>query len=246
MLYLLIVILLAGCGTEKKHMQTASELFQDAQTLFNKKSYKQAAKFYEKFELMYPANEKIMESTYKRGLACFSSRSYAAAAAVFEQFIESYPRCEYTEQATKLLFLCFYNQITRHDRDQAMLEKAIEAGERYREYNLNDLDFEKAFEHLKVMKSFNLLKRTHVALKFIPINWAQALCGANLTINENEQIPIAAEAFFRWIEFLANQKNEKTYKDAKIVFEKMKELHSQSPWFTKATNIMQSISFPTT
>lgn len=229
--------MLCGCMKEETLKDVPPEkIWEDANKFMNNKNYKKAAKYYEDFEIFYPAHKNSQEALFQRGLAHYKNRNYAQAAAVLENFADIYPNTQQSEKAKRIVFFCFYNQITRHDRDQNIREKAIEAGENYAALGKDDKDFEMAFKHAKIMQLFNLLKRVHIALKFFPKKWTQALWASNLVLEKDHAHPIAAECYYRWIEFLTAQNNAKATKDAHMILQKMEEHHKSSEWFQLAQN----------
>lgn len=239
----LFIVLLSGCGVNQpKKADSAQKLIGDAEILFNKGYYKKAAKVYKNFEIMYPSDSKVPQAMYKRGLAYFKAKNFALAAAAFEVYVENYPASEFSADAYKKIFYCFFNQINRNDRDQSVFQKALESGENYKVLGLNDPDFDKAFGSLKELLLGNYLKRIHSAFYHKPAIWPQILIAAKRVIEEDSKNPMAAEAYFRWIEFLSAQKNEKANQDAKFIFAKMKaNIPSENKWIALAQKSINTI-----
>jgi outer membrane protein assembly factor BamD len=240
---LLFIVLLSGCGVDHaKKADSAQKLISDAETLFNSGYYKKAAKVYKNFEIMYPSDSKVPQAMYKRGLAYFKAKNFALAAAAFEVYVENYPASEFSNDAYKKIFYCFFKQINRNDRDQSIFQKALESGENYKALGLEDPEFEKAFDSLRELLLGNYLKRIHSAFYHKPAIWPQILVASKRVIEEYPNNDLSAEAYFRWIEFLAGQKSEFAKKDALFIYEKMKKnITPSNKWFLLASKIVAKI-----
>ncbi len=230
---LLSVLFLFGCE-DKLNSLTVDELLQEANILYENKDYEESIRFFENFELRFPVHEKVPESIYKRAMSYYLSGKYAQAVAVFEVFLDRYPMHDNKIEAQKRLFYCFYNQVSRYDRDYSLLEKALEYGEVYKNMVYNDKEFYEAYSNLTKFFGHYYLHIIHSSLDRSPKYWIQVLWNAHSMIMQHPKNPETAEAYYRVIEFLCAQNNKSTREDAKIMLEQMKVYHSNSQWYALA------------
>lgn len=227
------VFLLSACEDTLNKL-SADELMQEAEGHYKGKDWKEAVRFWENFELRFPSHPKVAEAMYQRGLAYYNAGSYAQAVAVFEAFIDKYPLHEKKIDAQAKMFYCFYNQITRYDRDYSLLEKAVEYGQAYAKVVYEDKQFEDAMKRLHNFVVHYSLQYVHLSLDSVPKLWIQLLWKSNDIINNYPEHPEAAEAYYRVIEFLCAQKNDGMLQDAKGLLVKMQQNHANTEWYMLA------------
>jgi len=226
-------LLLTGCENALDKLKD-SELFEQGSKCFEQKNYESAIKFLEHFENKFPGSTKIMESNYKRAIAYYSAQIYPSAIAAFELFIERYPTSDKVMEARRYLFFCYYNQVSRYDRNYDMVEKALQQAMLYREYYVEDKEFKEAFDRLQEFMVYYFINDMHLGMDRRPRAWIKSLWNISELLKVAPGHKLSAEAYYRLIEFLTCQNSQDARKDAAIILEQMEKNHAQSSWYIKA------------
>ena len=229
-------LLLVGC-TDTLEALSEEDLFNQANKLYEKKSYEDSIPLFNKFEIKYSTSPKIKEAIFKRATAAYLSQRYAEAITAFESFIERYPLDEKKVEAKKMIFFSYYNQITDYEHDMSMLEKAIMEAFELQSYNVEDKEVEEAILKIKKFIIFSEIYTLHNAIDIE--NWVSALWIASATIKNHYYHELIEEAYYRIIEIFACQKNKNLKHDAGVILHKMSELFPNSIWYKKAQEICQ-------
>ena len=228
-----VLFLLAGCGDEMNKL-TVDELLSEADGQYAQQNYDDAIRFLESYELRFPVHVHVPESVYKRAMSYYLSGKYAQAVAVFEVFLDRYPMHDKKVAAHKYMFYCFYNQVTRYDRDYSLLEKAIEYGNVYKGLVYDDKEFNQAYSNLQKFMVYYYLHTIHSSLSRSPKYWIQALWNSHIMIMQHPKHLATGEAYYRIIEFLCAQNSHGAREDALDLLAKMKIYHANTQWYTMA------------
>lgn len=226
-------LLLAGCENALDKLKD-HELLKEGNECFEKRNYESAIKFFEHFENKFPSHAQVMESNYKRAIAYYSTGQYPSAIAAFEHFIDQYPANEKVVDACRHLFFCYYNQVSRYDRNYEMIEKAIEQAEVFKAYYIEDNEFKEALSKLEEFKVYYYLNDMHLGLQKNPQAWIKSLWNISELMKNASAHKLSAEGYYRLIEFLTQQNSNNARKDALVVLEEMQKHHEESTWYEKA------------
>jgi TolA-binding protein len=103
----------------------AAKIMDIAERLFEKKRYKDAAKYYTVYLSRYPASQASDYASYRLALSYYQDRDYANAISGFENFLKSYPNSVWCEKAFEQLCRIYYETA---DTDNAIkhLQKIID------------------------------------------------------------------------------------------------------------------------
>jgi outer membrane protein assembly factor BamD (BamD/ComL family) len=235
-----LLLFLAGCENKLDKL-TQAEVYDEANKHFDNKNYGSAVRFFEHYEAKYPLSNNIKDSMYKRAMSYYNRGEYAFAIVAFEAFIYKYPTDERIVKIHRNIFFCYYNQMTRYDRDYELIEKAIESSVNYQECYVEDPIFQEALKRLDEFFIFHKLNQIHRAIENDPKLWISVLWNASDIVKNKGNHKFAAEAYYRLIEFLVAQKSESIKQDAIAIFEQMSKYHSDSEWFIQAQKKIESI-----
>lgn len=105
----------------------AAELYNQARTKFDEKSYKSSIEDFEEVERQYPYSDLAIRAQVMSGYASYKASDYDTAIGTLERFTKMHPGDDSVPYAYYLTALCYYEQISDVGRDQKMTEKALAA-----------------------------------------------------------------------------------------------------------------------
>ncbi|MEW6111852.1 MAG: outer membrane protein assembly factor BamD [Thermodesulfobacteriota bacterium] len=128
-LMIMVACAVAGCPSiwqtkAPTTQETAQDLYQKAEDLFTKASYKEAVEVYERLKSGHPEFEKIPEVYLKIADAYYKDHNFENAAARYFQFLELYPKHRESDRARYMIGMSFFDQIKRLDLDDGMVKRA--------------------------------------------------------------------------------------------------------------------------
>ena len=106
---------------------SADKLFQKAESLFEKGSYRAAIESYNRLKSAYPEFEKMPQVYLRIADAYFRNKEFITASAKYKNFLQLYPKDENASRAKYMIALGYFNKIRPIDRDSRMIEKAAQA-----------------------------------------------------------------------------------------------------------------------
>lgn len=139
MKFLLVFLLLLtscsslGLGGDKKaaggieNADTAANLYNNAQDLLEKKSYKKSAEGFLEVERQHPYSKWATKSQVQAAYAYYKDESYKQAIGTLDRFTKLNPGNENVPYAYYLKALSYYNQIANVERDQEITLQARDA-----------------------------------------------------------------------------------------------------------------------
>ena len=124
----LAVLLLAGCAADKAPSDLPVEnLYNNAFDDLQKTKYKKAAEEFEQVEIEHPYSQWAVKAKLMGAYAYYKNEDYDDAVLALDRFIKYHPGNKDVAYAYYLKGMCYYNQISSADKDQADTEKAEEA-----------------------------------------------------------------------------------------------------------------------
>lgn len=124
----LTVLLLAGCAADKAPSDLPVEnLYNNAFDDLQKTKYKKAAEEFEQVEIEHPYSQWAVKAKLMGAYAYYKNEDYDDAVLALDRFIKYHPGNKDAAYAYYLKGMCYYDQISSADKDQADTEKAEEA-----------------------------------------------------------------------------------------------------------------------
>ena len=125
---LLAVLLISGCAAEKVQTDLPVEnLYNNAFDDLQKTKYKKAAEEFEQVEIEHPYSQWAVKAKLMGAYAYYKNEDYDDAVLALDRFIKYHPGNKDAAYAYYLKGMCYYDQISSADKDQADTEKAEEA-----------------------------------------------------------------------------------------------------------------------
>ena len=125
---LLAVLLISGCAAEKVQTDLPVEnLYNNAFDDLQKTKYKKAAEEFEQVEIEHPYSQWAVKAKLMGAYAYYKNEDYDDAVLALDRFIKYHPGNKDVAYAYYLKGMCYYDQISSADKDQADTEKAEEA-----------------------------------------------------------------------------------------------------------------------
>ncbi len=112
---------------EKKPETPAKTLFDNAQKAMESGEYKTAAKLFDEVERQHPYSDYADKAQLLAGEAFYENQDYDNAVFALDRFLQLHPGSEEIPYAYYLKALCFYEQISDTERDQATTRMAKDA-----------------------------------------------------------------------------------------------------------------------
>ena len=124
----LAALLLTGCAADKAPSDLPVEnLYNNAFDDLQKTKYKKAAEEFEQVEIEHPYSQWAVKAKLMGAYAYYKNEDYDDAVLALDRFIKYHPGNKDVAYAYYLKGMCYYNQISSADKDQADTEKAEEA-----------------------------------------------------------------------------------------------------------------------
>ncbi len=122
------VIFISGCSsTPKEEHKSAEQLYNTAYKLLNKTSYQKSAETFEKVELEHPYSKWATKAKLMGAYAYYKDQKYDDAIISLDRFIKFHPGNKDIAYAYYMKALCYYEQISSVEKDQANTEDALNA-----------------------------------------------------------------------------------------------------------------------
>ncbi len=118
-----------GCGllwTKKEPEKTPQGMYNAALQLLEKKKYTEAAEAFKKFKEEFPLSTYTPLAELRAADALYFDKNYAEAIVLYEEFRKLHPIHAEIPYATYQVGMCHFKQMLTVDRDQTVLEKALE------------------------------------------------------------------------------------------------------------------------
>ena len=236
----LAVLLLAGCAADKAPSDLPVEnLYNNAFDDLQKTKYKKAAEEFEQVEIEHPYSQWAVKAKLMGAYAYYKNEDYDDAVLALDRFIKYHPGNKDVAYAYYLKGMCYYNQISSADKDQADTEKAEEA------FNRLILLFPNSEYAADARKKVNLTEDYKAGQEMIigryylnNGNYLSALNRFNVVLENYQTTVQIEEALYRQVEIygiLGLNKYAAGY---------YKILHNNYPdgmWTAKAAKVMDKI-----
>ena len=236
----LAVLLLAGCAADKTPSDLPVEnLYNNAFDDLQKTKYKKAAEEFEQVEIEHPYSQWAVKAKLMGAYAYYKNEDYDDAVLALDRFIKYHPGNKDVAYAYYLKGMCYYNQISSADKDQADTEKAEEA------FNRLILLFPNSEYAADARKKVNLTEDYKAGQEMIigryylnNGNYLSALNRFNVVLENYQTTVQIEEALYRQVEIygiLGLNKYAAGY---------YKILHNNYPdgmWTAKAAKVMDKI-----
>lgn len=121
--FLLLILLVSSCA---KKVPTPEEAYNEALSLYTRKSYEDSVEAFKKVKEMFPDHPLSRDAQIMSADAYFKAEKYDEAYLAYDEFIKLYPENINIPYAHYKQALCYYNQISEKDRDQGFTRLAIE------------------------------------------------------------------------------------------------------------------------
>ena len=134
--YIFVVLvvggLLTGCPSlfrtvSQGEVESAEDLFKNAEAAFSNKEYDKAISLYEKVRSAHPEFEKIPQTYLKAAEAFYEKGDYEKAISRYLQFAELHPAHEDVPKAKYYVAMSYFQQIKAADLDNRIVHTAAEA-----------------------------------------------------------------------------------------------------------------------
>ena len=238
---LLTVLLLAGCAADKVPSDLPVEnLYNNAFDDLQKTKYKKAAEEFEQVEIEHPYSQWAVKAKLMGAYAYYKNEDYDDAVLALDRFIKYHPGNKDVAYAYYLKGMCYYDQISSADRDQADTEKAEEA------FNRLIMLFPDSEYAADARKKVNLTEDYKAGQEMIigryylnNGNYLSALNRFNVVLENYQTTVQIEEALYRQVEIygiLGLNKYAAGY---------YKILHNNYPdgvWTAKAAKVMEKIN----
>jgi outer membrane protein assembly factor BamD len=128
----LTLLMLAGCPalwtseTVVKN-STPEQLYREGERLFEQKDYSGAINAFDQLKSAHPQFEKTPDAYLKTADAMFENGAYEKAIGRYQTFVDLYPLHKEVPRAKYQAALAYFNQIKSTDRDNSMIEAALQA-----------------------------------------------------------------------------------------------------------------------
>ena len=238
---LLTVLLLTGCAADKVPSDLPVEnLYNNAFDDLQKTKYKKAAEEFEQVEIEHPYSQWAVKAKLMGAYAYYKNEDYDDAVLALDRFIKYHPGNKDVAYAYYLKGMCYYDQISSADRDQADTEKAEEA------FNRLIMLFPDSEYAADARKKVNLTEDYKAGQEMIigryylnNGNYLSALNRFNVVLENYQTTVQIEEALYRQVEIygiLGLNKYAAGY---------YKILHNNYPdgvWTAKAAKVMEKIN----
>ena len=128
----LTLLMLAGCPalwtseTVVKN-STPEQLYREGERLFEQKDYSGAISAFDRLKSAHPQFEKTPDAYLKTADAMFENGAYEKAIVRYQTFVDLYPLHKEVPRAKYQVALAYFNQIKSTDRDNSIIQAALQA-----------------------------------------------------------------------------------------------------------------------
>ncbi len=122
---LLCLLVFSGCSWGPKKEKTAEELAAEGQKYFEKKSYMQAIKSYEKLRDWYPFSGYAKEAELKIADSHYRMKEYEEAILAYQEFEQLHPSDANAPYVIYQIGRCYFDRVDTIDRQQGTATNAL-------------------------------------------------------------------------------------------------------------------------
>ena len=239
---LLVFLSLTACAATDKVKENASveELYNKAFDDLQKTKYKKAAEEFEQVEVEHPYSQWAVKAKLMGAYAYYKNENYDDAVLALDRFIKYHPGNKDTAYAYYLKGMCYYDQISTADKDQADTEKAEEAFNRLIMLYPNSEYAADARKKINLTEDYKAGQEMIIGRYYLNNgNYLSALNRFNVVLENYQTTVQIEEALYRQVEIygvLGLNKYAAGY------YKILQNNYPDGVWTAKADKVMEKIS----
>ena len=239
---LLVFLSLTACAASDKLKENASveELYNKAFDDLEKTKYKKAAEEFEQVEIEHPYSQWAVKAKLMGAYAYYKNEDYDDAVLALDRFIKYHPGNKDAAYAYYLKGMCYYDQISTADKDQADTEKAEEAFNRLIMLYPNSEYAADARQKVNLTEDYKAGQEMIIGRYYLNNgNYLSALNRFNVVLENYQTTVQIEEALYRQVEIygiLGLNKYAAGY------FKILKNNYPDGVWTQRAAKVMEKIS----
>ena len=239
---LLVFLSLTACAASDKLKENASveELYNKAFDDLEKTKYKKAAEEFEQVEIEHPYSQWAVKAKLMGAYAYYKNEDYDDAVLALDRFIKYHPGNKDAAYAYYLKGMCYYDQISTADKDQADTEKAEEAFNRLIMLYPNSEYAADARQKVNLAEDYKAGQEMIIGRYYLNNgNYLSALNRFNVVLENYQTTVQIEEALYRQVEIygiLGLNKYAAGY------FKILKNNYPDGVWTQRAAKVMEKIS----
>ena len=239
---LLVFLSLTACAATDKVKENASveELYNKAFDDLQKTKYKKAAEEFEQVEVEHPYSQWAVKAKLMGAYAYYKNENYDDAVLALDRFIKYHPGNKDTAYAYYLKGMCYYDQISTADKDQADTEKAEEAFNRLIMLYPNSEYAADARKKINLTEDYKAGQEMIIGRYYLNNgNYLSALNRFNVVLENYQTTVQIEEALYRQVEIygvLGLNKYAAGY------YKILQNNYPDGVWTAKAAKVMEKIS----
>ena len=239
---LLVFLSLTACAASDKLKENASveELYNTAFDDLEKTKYKKAAEEFEQVEIEHPYSQWAVKAKLMGAYAYYKNEDYDDAVLALDRFIKYHPGNKDAAYAYYLKGMCYYNQISAADKDQADTGKAEEAFNRLIMLYPNSEYAADARQKVNLAEDYKAGQEMIIGRYYLNNgNYLSALNRFNVVLENYQTTVQIEEALYRQVEIygiLGLNKYAAGY------FKILKNNYPDGVWTQRAAKVMEKIS----
>lgn len=236
-----LILLVTACASDKDVQSdlSAEDLYNDAFEYLEKTRYQKAAEVFEQLEIEHPYSQWAVKAKLMGAYAYYKDEKYDDAILALDRFIKYHPGNKDAAYAYYLKGMCYYDQISSADRDQADTAKAQETFSRLIMLYPNSKYAEDARRKLNLTEDYQAGQEMIIGRYYLNNrNYLSALNRFNQVLENYQTTVQIEEALYREVEIYAILGMNK-YADGYYKILKMN--YPDGVWTAKAETVMKQI-----
>ena len=149
-LFIISIFVLSGCSWfQTKDEKTVEELVAEGMNAFENGKYRKAIKSFEKLKDWYPFSKYAILAELKIADSFYNLKEYEEAVFTYEEFENLHPKNEAVPYIIFQIGNCYFEQMDTVDRDQTVVQKALDIYKRLIRQFPDDIYAVKAAKHVR-------------------------------------------------------------------------------------------------
>ncbi len=238
---LLGILCLAACASDKiKENPSVEELYNVAFDDLEKTKYKKAAEEFERVEIEHPYSQWAVKAKLMGAYAYYKNENYDDAVLALDRFIKYHPGNKDAAYAYYLKGMCYYDQISTADKDQADTKKAEEAFNRLIMLYPNSEYAADARKKVNLTEDYKAGQEMIIGRYYLNNgNYLSALNRFNVVLENYQTTVQIEEALYRQVEIYGILGLNK-YADG--YYKILRNNYPDGEWTAKASKVMEKIN----
>jgi outer membrane protein assembly factor BamD len=210
LLFVCLIYIFTGCATTDVRITDDHILLEKGLKYYNKKKYKQAAKYLED-TIKYANSPSIAaKAQLYLGNSYFNSKNYLEAIPSYKQFLDFYPDAPEAPEVLFKLGVSYYKEVNTFDREQQTTLDAIDTFNKLKTQYPSYADSKNVDKYIKQLNEKLAQKELYVAEFYFRTNKEKAAEKRLKHIIENyENTEAYKAALIRYCKYLASNPNRK-------------------------------------